>query len=30
VVDVATVRINGSLHHLWDPNVKQGRGEALG
>ena len=30
VVDVMTVRINGSLHHLWDPNAKQGRGEALG
>jgi len=24
------VRINGSLHHLWDPNAKKGRGEALG
>jgi thiamine pyrophosphate-dependent acetolactate synthase large subunit-like protein len=22
VVDVVTVRMNGSLHHLWDPNVK--------
>src|SRR5262249_56601986 len=22
VVDVVTVRQNGSLHHLWDPNVK--------
>lgn len=30
VVDVVTVRMNGSLHHLWDPNAKQGRGEALG
>src|SRR5262249_47615428 len=30
VVDVVTVRQNGSLHHLWDPNVKQGKGEALG
>ena len=24
VVDVVTARMNGSLHHLWDPNVKQG------
>ena len=30
VVEVMTVRINGSLHHLWDPNVKQRGGEALG
>jgi acetolactate synthase-1/2/3 large subunit len=30
VVDVVTQRINGSLHHLWDPNAAQGRGEALG
>jgi acetolactate synthase-1/2/3 large subunit len=30
VVDVATVRINGSLHHLWDPSVKPRSGEALG
>jgi thiamine pyrophosphate-dependent acetolactate synthase large subunit-like protein len=30
VVDVVTVRMNGSLHHLWDPNVKQRGGEALG
>jgi len=22
VVDVVTVRMNGSLHHLWDPNAK--------
>jgi thiamine pyrophosphate-dependent acetolactate synthase large subunit-like protein len=27
VVDVVTVRMNGSLHHLWDPNVKQSKGE---
>jgi thiamine pyrophosphate-dependent acetolactate synthase large subunit-like protein len=26
VVEVMTARINGSLHHLWDPNAKQGRG----
>ena len=30
VVEVITVRINGSLHHLWDENAKKGRGEALG
>jgi acetolactate synthase-1/2/3 large subunit len=30
VVEVMTVRINGSLHHLWDPNARKGRGEALG
>jgi thiamine pyrophosphate-dependent acetolactate synthase large subunit-like protein len=30
VVEVMTVRINGSLHHLWDPKAKKGRGEALG
>jgi len=30
VVEVMTVRINGSLHHLWDPNAKQRSGEALG
>ena len=30
VVDVMTVRINGSLHHLWDPNAKKRSGEALG
>jgi acetolactate synthase-1/2/3 large subunit len=30
VVEVMTVRINGSLHHLWDPNAGKGRGEALG
>lgn len=30
VVEVMTVRINGSLHHLWDANAKKGRGEALG
>jgi hypothetical protein len=28
VVEVITARINGSLHHLWDPNAKTGRGEA--
>jgi acetolactate synthase-1/2/3 large subunit len=27
VVEVMTARINGSLHHLWDPNAKSGRGE---
>jgi acetolactate synthase-1/2/3 large subunit len=27
VVDVVTARVNGSLHHLWDPNAKKGRGE---
>jgi len=27
---VMTVRINGSLHHLWDPNAKKRSGEALG
>jgi hypothetical protein len=27
VVDVATLRMNASLHHLWDPNAAQGRGE---
>ena len=27
VVDVRTVRINASLHRLWDPNAKGGRGE---
>jgi thiamine pyrophosphate-dependent acetolactate synthase large subunit-like protein len=30
VVEVITIRINGSLHHLWDENAKKGRGEALG
>jgi thiamine pyrophosphate-dependent acetolactate synthase large subunit-like protein len=30
VVEAMTVRINGSLHHLWDPNAKQRSGEALG
>jgi thiamine pyrophosphate-dependent acetolactate synthase large subunit-like protein len=30
VVEVMTVRINGSLHHLWDPTASKGRGEALG
>jgi acetolactate synthase-1/2/3 large subunit len=30
VVEVITVRINGSLHHLWDENAKKGRNEALG
>jgi acetolactate synthase-1/2/3 large subunit len=30
VVEILTVRINGSLHHLWDENAKKGRGEALG
>jgi acetolactate synthase-1/2/3 large subunit len=30
VVEVMTVRINGSLHHLWDPNAKKRSGEALG
>ena len=30
VVETMTVRINGSLHHLWDGNAKKGRGEALG
>ena len=30
VVEVLTVRINGSLHHLWDENAKKGKGEALG
>jgi thiamine pyrophosphate-dependent acetolactate synthase large subunit-like protein len=30
VVEVVTIRINGSLHHLWDENAKKGRGEALG
>jgi len=30
VVEVLTVRINGSLHHLWDENATKGRGEALG
>ena len=25
VIDVVTVRQNGSLHHLWDPNAKPGR-----
>jgi thiamine pyrophosphate-dependent acetolactate synthase large subunit-like protein len=30
VVEVMTVRVNGSLHHLWDPNVKPRSGEALG
>jgi thiamine pyrophosphate-dependent acetolactate synthase large subunit-like protein len=29
VVDVVTQRMNGSLHHLWDPNAKPGR-EGLG
>jgi thiamine pyrophosphate-dependent acetolactate synthase large subunit-like protein len=29
VVEVTTVRMNGSLHHLWDPNVKPGK-EGLG
>jgi thiamine pyrophosphate-dependent acetolactate synthase large subunit-like protein len=28
VVDVVTRRTNGSLHHLWDPNARQGGGEA--
>ena len=27
VVDVVTIRQNGSLHHLWDPNTKQRVGE---
>jgi thiamine pyrophosphate-dependent acetolactate synthase large subunit-like protein len=30
VVEVMTLRMNASLHYLWDPNAKQGRGEALG
>ncbi len=30
VVEVMTVRINGSLHHLWDANAKKGSGVALG
>ena len=30
VVEVMTVRINGSLHHLWDPNAKKGRSEMGG
>jgi thiamine pyrophosphate-dependent acetolactate synthase large subunit-like protein len=27
VVDIVTIRANGSLHHLWDPNVQQRAGE---
>ncbi len=27
VVEVMTARVNGSLHHLWDPNVKPRSGE---
>ena len=27
VVEVMTARVNGSLHHLWDQNAKNGRGE---
>lgn len=27
VVEVMTARINGSLHHLWDPNAGKGRSE---
>jgi acetolactate synthase-1/2/3 large subunit len=30
VVEVMTIRINASLHHLWDPNAKKRAGEALG
>jgi acetolactate synthase-1/2/3 large subunit len=30
VVEVLTIRINGSLHHLWDETAKKGRNEALG
>jgi thiamine pyrophosphate-dependent acetolactate synthase large subunit-like protein len=30
VVEVVTQRINGSLHHLWDPAAAKGRNEALG
>jgi acetolactate synthase-1/2/3 large subunit len=30
VVEVMTARMNASLHYLWDPNAKKGRGEALG
>jgi thiamine pyrophosphate-dependent acetolactate synthase large subunit-like protein len=30
VVEVITARINGSLHHLWDPNAVKRSGEALG
>lgn len=30
VVEVMTIRINASLHHLWDSNVKKRAGEALG
>jgi acetolactate synthase-1/2/3 large subunit len=30
VVEVITLRMNASLHYLWDPNAKKGRGEALG
>jgi acetolactate synthase-1/2/3 large subunit len=30
IVEVMTVRINGSLHHLWDSNAKKRSGEALG
>jgi acetolactate synthase I/II/III large subunit len=29
VVEVTTIRMNGSLHYLWDPNVKPGK-EGLG
>jgi acetolactate synthase I/II/III large subunit len=30
VVEVMTVRMNASLHHLWDTTATKGRGEALG
>jgi hypothetical protein len=30
VVEVLTARINGSLHHLWDPNAKKRSSEMGG